>query len=430
MFISHLRLTDVRSYESADLSFQPGVTVFLGPNGYGKTNIVEAIHFLATLGSHRVASDQPLIKAGATMATITARVQAGLADERSLSVAIDIRQGAPNKALLNRAPVRPREVIGAVRTVFFAPEDLAIVRGDPSERRDFIDELITSRWPRLAGVRSEYDRVQKQKTTLLKAMSGRSLRQAGAGAEATLAVWDQQVADLGGQIVAARLTTLAELAPMVAAAYDAIAPVKSAATVAYQSSSVPPDTVPDATVVSELLAARIAERSGDEVIRGVCLVGPHRDDIGLSLGQLPVKGYASHGEGWSFALALRLASLELLQADGIDPILILDDVFAELDEHRRARVVAAMESVEQTFITTAVERDLPANLFAHVYAVTPGHVERVSEGDVGRIDESLTDQLHPAARQAGQSSSSELLADRSGPIVGREDLPFSVELLA
>ncbi len=388
MFISHLRLTDFRSYESVELDFEPGTTVFLGPNGYGKTNLVEAVHYLATLGSHRVAGDQPLIRTGQPSATLAARIQAGRGDDRSLTVAVDIRTGAPNKALLNRAPVRPREILGAIRTVFFAPEDLVIVRGDPSERRGFIDELVTSRWPRLAGVRSDYDRALRQKTILLKAMSGRSLRQAGAGAEETLAVWDEAIAHLGAEIVAARLTTLNELAPLVAADYDAIAPVSSAARVSYQSSSVPADTPAEVGLVQGLLAERILARRADEITRGVCLVGPHRDDVALHLGDLPVKGYASHGEGWSFALALRLASLDLLQADGLDPVLILDDVFAELDEHRRTRVVAAMDSVEQAFVTTAVERDLPANLVARVFQVGRGWVEaRRGPGELGEDGE-------------------------------------------
>lgn len=376
MYISRLRLTDFRSYESVDLVLRPGTTVFLGPNGYGKTNLVEAVHFLATLGSHRVAADQPLVRAGCDTATVAAIVRAGADDDRSLSLAIDINKTGANRAQLNKAPVRVRDVVGSVRTVFFAPEDLAIVTGDPGGRREFIDEVVTSRWPRLVQVLSEYDRALRQKTALLKALSGRSGRSAGAEADQTLDTWSTLLADLGAQIVAARLCTLLDLAPLIATNYDAIAPVASAAGAVYQSSSVEPGTPPEIDDIRDLLNQRMAERRGEEIARGVCLTGPHRDDIALSLGDLPVRGYASHGEGWSFALALRLASLDLLHADGVDPILILDDVFAELDEQRRSRVVAAMESVEQTLVTAAVRRDLPDNLAGTIFEVERGYVRQ------------------------------------------------------
>ncbi|MCL2470939.1 MAG: DNA replication/repair protein RecF [Propionibacteriaceae bacterium] len=374
MYLSHLRLTDFRSYEHLDLALGPGTNVFAGPNGHGKTNLVEAVHFLATLESHRVAGDQPLIRSGCEMATVSARVQAGVGDDRSLSVAVEIRAGQSNRAQLNKAAVRPREILGAVRTVVFAPEDLAIVRGDPAARRAFIDELVVTRWPRIAGVRAEYDRALKQKTALLKALSGRGQRHGGGGAEETLDVWDEAIARLGAQVVAARLRTIDDIHPMLETNYDGIAPVPSRATMAYQSSSVPLETSSDVDEVREYLAGKIEQRRGEEIARGVCLVGPHRDDLSLSLGDLPVKGYASHGEGWSFALALRLASLDLLHDDGVEPILILDDVFAELDEHRRTRVVQAVTSVEQALVTVAVRRDLPDNLAATMYDVEPGIV--------------------------------------------------------
>ena len=374
MYLSTLRLTDFRSYESVDLVLEPGTTIFVGPNGYGKTNLVEAVHFLAVLGSHRVASDQPLIRSGCAQATVGARVHAGVGDDRSLEIGVEIRSVGANKALLNGAAVRPREILGAVRTVVFAPEDLAIVRGDPSERRGFIDELVVSRWPRFAGVKAEYDRVLKQKTALLKAMSGRGAKAAGAGADETLSVWDEAMARLGGELVAARLRTLNDLAGPVAENYDSIAPTRSSASISYHSPSVPADSPPEAGQIGLLLAEKTRERRGEEIARGVCLVGPHRDDITLLLGSLPVKGYASHGEGWSYALALRLASVDLLHEDGVEPILILDDVFAELDEHRRARVVGAMESVEQALVTVAVRRDLPENLRGRFFDVEPGTV--------------------------------------------------------
>jgi DNA replication and repair protein RecF len=374
VYLSQLHLSNFRSYTSLDLELSPGTTILVGSNGYGKTNIVEAVQYLATLGSHRVSSDQPLIRRGSDIATIGARVHAGIGDDRCLSLAIDLRSGAANRALLNKAPVRPRELRGAVRTIFFAPEDLAIVQGDPSERRQFIDELIVSRWPRLAGIRSEYDRALKQKTALLKAISGRSLRGAGGGAEETVAVWDEEIAKLGAEIVAARLRTLSDSEDMVARHYSTIAPKSNLASVSYHSSAVAHDSQADADFLRITLAEAIAMRKSEEIARGVCLVGPHRDDCSLSLGDLPVRGYASHGESWSFALALRLASLDLLREDGVEPILILDDVFAELDKSRRLAVVAAIDSVEQAFITVAVPHDLPQNLEGSVYEVTPGTV--------------------------------------------------------
>ena len=374
MYLTRLRLSDFRSYELVDLSLGPGTTIFTGPNGYGKTNLVEAVHYLATLGSHRVSTDLPLIRDGASSATISGVVQAGLDDNRSLSVAVEIRSGQPNKALLNKASVRPREILGAVRTVVFAPEDLSIVRGDPAQRRGFIDELVISRWPRLAGVKGEYDRALKQKTAVLKAVSGRGTRSAGAGAEETLDVWGEEMARFGAELLAARLATLRDLQPFVTRNYDEIAPVASKAGIAYSSSSVPPDAGSDVEGLRQILSERTRSRRGEEIARGVCLVGPHRDDLAFSLGTLPVKGYASHGEGWSFALALRLASVDLLREDGVEPILILDDVFAELDEHRRARVVQTMDTVEQALVTVAVRRDIPDTLSAVVYEVGRGYV--------------------------------------------------------
>jgi len=369
MYLTRLQLADFRTYESLDISLDAGVSVFLGPNGYGKTNLVEAVHCLATLGSHRVSSDAPLIRTGCSSATVAARVQAGIGDNRSLSVALELRAGSANQALLNQARVRPRELLGAVRTVLFAPEDIAIVRGDPSERRMFLDELVVMRTPRLAGVKSDYERVVKQKTAVLKSLSGKGSRPAGGGADQTLDVWDAELVRLGAQLVAARIRTVSDLAPLVSGQYDAIAPVGSRAETTYRSSSLPEDVEPDPAVIGEVLSAAVARRREEEIARGVCLVGPHRDDVTLMLGDLPVRGYASHGEGWSYALALRLASVDVLRADGVEPVLILDDVFAELDAQRRTRVVEAMNGVEQALVTAAVAADVPENLSAKVFEI-------------------------------------------------------------
>jgi len=377
MFVTHLSLADFRSYELVEVPLTAGVTVFTGANGQGKTNLVEAVEFLATLGSHRVASEAPLVRAGAERALVRARVQAGLDDERSLLLEIEIVAGRANRASLNRSPLRrARDLLGALRVVLFSPEDLAIVKGDPSERRRFIDELTTARWPRLAGVRADYDRVLRQRSTLLKSLSGRSGRSVGPEAAATLDVWDGQLATLGAEVVAARLVTLDELQPLLASAYADIAPTNNVAAAVYKSSS----AVTAQASVAELttvLSDRMAQRRPEEIARGQCLVGPHRDDLTLNLGELPAKGYASHGESWSYALALRLAAFGLLRADGVEPVLILDDVFAELDEDRRRRLAERVAGAEQVLITAAVAADVPDVLSGRRFTVQSAHVEPV-----------------------------------------------------
>ncbi|MFT4217808.1 MAG: DNA replication/repair protein RecF [Micropruina sp.] len=378
MFVTHLSLADFRSYPRVELALEPGVTTFTGANGQGKTNLIEAVDYLATLGSHRVASEVPLIRHTAERAIVRARVQAGLDDVRQLLLEIELVPGRQNRASLNRAPLRrPRELLGALRTVVFSPEDLALVKGDPSERRRFIDELITTRWPRLAGVRADYDRVLRQRSTLLKSLSGRG-RSIPDGAAATLEVWDESLAGFGAELVQARVRTLADLARHVQQAYAAIAPANNDARLYYRSTIAPePDTTVDELQARLILA--ISERRSEEIARGVCLVGPHRDDIVLGLGELPAKGYASHGESWSFALALKLASFDLLRSDGVQPVLILDDVFAELDESRRERLAVMIAGAEQVLITAAVADDVPAVLGGRRFRVGGGEVSEVDD---------------------------------------------------
>ena len=392
MFVTQLSLADFRSWEFAELSLAPGVTTLTGRNGQGKTNLVEAIEYLATLGSHRVASDAPLIRFGAPRAIVRARVQAGLEDTRALGLEVELHQGRANKASINRGPLRRvRDILGALRVVLFSPEDLALVKGDPSDRRRFIDDLLTQRWPRLAGVRADYDRVLRQRSMLLKSLSGRR-GPTSADAAATLEVWDEQLARLGAEIVTARLQTLAEMAPFVAEAYLAIAPSNNVATVAYRSSSLGLDPgpgegvegpIPEATPeeVAAHLRTRMEDRRNEEIARGVTLVGPHRDDLVLSLGHLPAKGYASHGESWSFALALRLGAYALLRADGVEPVLILDDVFAELDEVRRERLAERIAGAEQVIITAAVASDVPATLAGRRWIIHDGTVTLDDDAD-------------------------------------------------
>jgi DNA replication and repair protein RecF len=381
MFVDHLQLTDFRSYESVDLSFQPGVTTFVGANGQGKTNLVEALEYLSTMSSHRVASEVPLVRSGAIRAVVRAKVVAGLDDPRQLTLELEINPGKANRAKLNRSPLRQaREIVGVLRTVLFSPVDIAIVKGDPSERRRFLDDLIVTRWPRLAGVRADYERILKQRNTLLKSLSGRFRGGAPpADSEATLEVWDTHLARTGGELLEARLVTLADLAPHVSKAYADIAPTNNDAVAEYRA-SVDLDATRDAEQptaranLSAALTAGMAERRAEEIQRGVSLVGPHRDDIVLSLGMLPAKGYASHGESWSFALALRLGGFHLLRADGVEPVLMLDDVFAELDSVRRERLASAVRVAEQVFVTAAVGADVPELLAGQRFRVAGGEV--------------------------------------------------------
>jgi DNA replication and repair protein RecF len=394
MFVDHLQLTDFRSYESVDVSLESGVTTFVGANGQGKTNLVEAIEYLSTMSSHRVAAEVPLVRSGAARAVVRARVQAGLDDPRQLTLELEINPGKANRAKLNRSPLRQaREIIGLLRTVVFSPVDIAIVKGDPSERRRFIDDLIVARWPRLAGVRADYERVLRQRNTLLKSLSGRLRGGPPSADAATLDVWDTHLARAGGELLEARLTTLADLAPHVSKAYADIAPTNNDAAAEYkcsvdlsalrqaqgagseaQGTSGVAQGPSERAVLAELLAKAMVERRAEEIQRGVSLVGPHRDDITLSLGMLPAKGYASHGESWSFALALRLGSFHLLRADGVEPVLVLDDVFAELDSIRRERLASGVRAAEQVLVTAAVGADVPELL--------EGRRFRVADGDV------------------------------------------------
>ena len=375
MYVRHLGLRDFRSWTDVDVELGPGRTVFVGSNGNGKTNLIEALWYCATLGSHRVGTDAPLIRAGADRAVISTIV---VNDGRELAVDIEITAGRANKGRLNRSPVRStREVLGAVRAVLFAPEDLALVRGDPGERRRYLDELATVRRPAVAGIRADYDKVLKQRTALLK--SGSRLRSDPAALE-TLDVWDGHLAAHGAQLMAARLDLVNELAPQVEKAYQLLAPASRPAAIGYRSTIDLADqqSVSDVEYLRTALLEACTRRRAAELDRGMCLVGPHRDDLELRLGDQPAKGFASHGESWSMALALRLAAYELLRTEGSEPILILDDVFAELDTARRRALASVAMAAEQVLITAAVEEDIPADWDATRIAVT------MTDGETGR----------------------------------------------
>jgi DNA replication and repair protein RecF len=377
VYVRRVELTDFRSYAHAEVEFEPGPSVLVGPNGYGKTNLVEALGYVATLGSHRVATDQPLVRAGQERAIVRCAI---VHDERELLVELELVPGKANRARLGRAPVsRARDILGALRLVLFAPEDLALVRGDPSERRRYLDDLLVQRQPRFAGVRADYDRVLKQRNALLRT-SFLARKVAGrAGDLSTLDVWDTHLAAHGAELVVGRLDLCRALATHVAKAYDAVSDGRGEARITYEAKSWAEEGVPAeldrSTVEARLIEALVAARPS-EVERGVTLVGPHRDDVTLTLGELPAKGYASHGECWSFALALRLAAFELLRSEGIEPILALDDVFAELDAGRRERLAELVGGASQVLVTCAVADDVPPTLAGARYLVGDGTVRR------------------------------------------------------
>ncbi|WP_441251224.1 DNA replication/repair protein RecF [Kitasatospora sp. McL0602] len=376
MHVAHLSLADFRSYVRAEVPLDPGVTAFVGPNGQGKTNLVEAIGYIATLGSHRVATDAPLIRLGAERAVVRTSI---VREARTTLVELEITPGKANRARINRSDnVRPRDVLGLLRTVLFAPEDLSLVKGDPGERRRFLDELLTARAPRLAGVRQDYERVLKQRNALLKTAA--AARRSGGGRAsdlATLEVWDGHLARSGAELTAFRLQLVAALQPLVAEAYARLAPGGGETVLEYRSSF--EGELPGSREEAEQqLLAALADVRAQELARGLTLVGPHRDELGLRLGPLPAKGYASHGESWSYALALRLASYELLRSDGGEPVLILDDVFAELDARRRDQLAELVAPAEQVLVTAAVPEDVPKALAGARYAVAGGEVTRVT----------------------------------------------------
>ena len=359
MFVSHLSLTDFRSYSNLELSFKPGQNIFIGENGEGKTNIIESLMYLALLSSHRISSDQPLVKLGAERAYVRAKVES---EERTTLVELEINASKANRAKVNQNPVRSqKELVGIAKSICFSPEDLDLVRGDPSERRSFLDQLLVQRSPRLAGVISDYERALKQRNSLLKSRAPQS----------SLTPWDEHLANFGGEVIAGRLKLISEIEPLFQEAYKNLSE-KKVARLGYKSSVKNADTDKDAN--RERILASIAEINPQERERGISLIGPHRDDLLLNLGDHPVKGYASHGESWSIALALRLASYQLFINDGDKPILILDDVFSELDEGRREKLLAISENAEQTFVTVAVENDLPISISGNKFKVTAGKV--------------------------------------------------------
>jgi DNA replication and repair protein RecF len=378
--LTRLALTDFRSYADLSIELGPGVTTFSGLNGEGKTNLVEAIGYLATLSSHRVATDAPLVRRGAERAVLRAAVTGA---RGSALVEVELNPGRANRARLNRAQLpRPRDILGTLRTVLFAPEDLAMVKGDPAERRRFLDDLLVATAPRYAGVRADYERVLRQRTALLKSAGtkGHLRGPARESMTATIDAWDAQLARTAAPLLAGRMRLVAALRPHVVAAYDAVSGGHSGETsaISYRASVDAADADGGVPGLEAAMLKSLAGARASELDRGVCLVGPHRDELELSVGGLPARGYASQGESWSLALALRLASFELLREQHEDPVLILDDVFAELDAGRRDRLATMIAGADQVLVTAAVPADIPDLLIGARFTVRAGVISRVS----------------------------------------------------
>jgi DNA replication and repair protein RecF len=389
VLVRHLSLVDFRNYATAEVDLEPGPNLFVGSNGQGKTNLVESLGYLSSLGSHRVSVDHAMIRAGQNAAIVRARLEH---EARELLVEVQINRSSANRAQVNRSVIKPRELPRYFSSVLFAPEDLALIRGEPSGRRRFLDQLLVARTPRLAGVQSDYERVLKQRNTLLKSARAQGLRGANLS---TLDIWDERLVALGSELIAERVALVSRLHPLVVDAYRSIAGADHRPALGNRLSvlAAHPDAdeqaddgfaVPEGTTKDTLTREKIAElfREGlvrvrrQELDRGLTLIGPHRDDLVFELNSLPAKGYASHGESWSYALSLKLSAAALLRIESPtgDPVVILDDVFAELDEARRKRLAIAVADYEQVLITAAVYDDVPESLTPHTVRISAGTI--------------------------------------------------------
>jgi DNA replication and repair protein RecF len=374
MHVISLTAVDFRSYSFVEINLEPGVTTFIGSNGQGKTNLVEAISYCSTLSSHRVSQDLPLVKADQPRAIVRTGVKYL---DRTNWLEVEIWPSKTNKAKLNGSDCKKtKDILGILQTITFSPEDLILVKGDPGQRRYFLDELLVQKSSSYAGIKTDYERVLKQRNALLKS-AGPARRNNLDSVLATLDIWNEQLINFGSQIILARHQIINELLPYVSKSYAELAPSSKALNITYL-----PNVSAENMTLNDLVTAmkqKLQERQQDELDRGLTLVGPHRDDLEIMIGELPAKGYASHGESWSVALALRLASFDLLKATSPagDPVLILDDVFAELDVARRNQLILRVKNVEQVLITAAVAEDVPKELIGNKLYVNNGKVEKI-----------------------------------------------------
>nr|WP_249420250.1 DNA replication/repair protein RecF [Rhabdothermincola salaria] len=353
-----LWLTDFRSYPSAELELGTGLTVLLGANGEGKTNLLEAVGYLATLSSFRGAPNEAMVASGAATAIVRAE---GEREGRSLLIEAEITPSGRGRVMVNRQRLtRGRDLLGALRVSVFAPDDLDLVKGGPAGRRRYLDDALVARRPGLDVLRTDLDKVLRQRNALLRQAGGRITEEV----ELTLAVWDTKLIESGEALASAREDLVEELRPFLARAYDRVAGRPAEVTVDYV-----------APWRAEGLEAALARVRRDEVRRGVSLVGPHRDDVDLRIGGLPSRTHASQGEQRSLALALRLAAHEAVTtATGTPPVLLLDDVFSELDPDRSGALLTHLPE-GQTLLTSAA--GLPPG-------ARPDVVFRVAGGQVTR----------------------------------------------
>jgi len=374
MHVISLTAVDFRSYSFVEINLEPGVTTFIGSNGQGKTNLVEAISYCSTLSSHRVSQDLPLVKADQPRAIVRTGVKY---QDRTNWLEVEIWPSKTNKAKLNGSDCKKtKDILGILQTITFSPEDLILVKGDPGQRRYFLDDLLVQKSSSYAGIKTDYERVLKQRNALLKS-AGPARKNNLDSVLATLDIWNEQLINFGSQIILARHQIINELLPYVSKSYAELAPSSKALNITYL-----PNVSAENMTLNDLVTAtkqKLQERQQDELDRGLTLVGPHRDDLEIMIGELPAKGYASHGESWSVALALRLASFDLLKATSPagDPVLILDDVFAELDVARRNQLILRVKNVEQVLITAAVAEDVPKELVGNKLYVNNGKVEKI-----------------------------------------------------
>lgn len=373
MWVNELDVQQWRNHSHSTIECEPGVTLFIGANGQGKTNMVEALYFLSTLSSHRVATHQSLIRDGHDQATVFATLRH---DVRTVSVGLTLKRKGSSEAVVNQSKAKASDIPQWVSTVMFAPEDSAIVRGEPGGRRAFMDSLVTSSSSVMVGVYQDFDRVLRQRNSLLK-----SLRATGKNTDAsTLDVWNQKFVELAAKIMIERYRYLRAVMPFVTEHYSHLASGDMVDFSYVPSSRALFDGLEtgDAESVKEQFHEDLMARRRDEIDRGITLVGPQRDDLELTISRKPARTHASQGETWSLALGLRLATAQWLRQEKSsgDPIIILDDVFAELDQSRRHKLLSLVADYSQLLVTSAVEEDLPEGLAGVVYDVVEGSVKK------------------------------------------------------
>jgi len=375
LWLESLQLSNYRNYEQLSANFVAGPILVFGENGEGKTNLIEAVSYISSLESHRVAGYQSLIRQNQPSAQLSAKVNH---NSRQMLVGIELGRDASNRYFLNGS-VRKKtsEILGLVRTVSFAPEDLDLIRRDPSDRRKFLDSSLMQLRPRLAGVKTDYDRVLKQRNALLK--SARGLKNPDL---ATLDIWNEQLVTLGTEIASERLKLVTALAPLLQDFYAVLSDARDeirlrlVSEVGGDDNEKWADIEPDARLYSQLFFERLESLQRKEIERGITLVGPHRDELLINKDGLLAKTHASQGEAWSLALGLKLALGDVSRktSDNGDPILLLDDVFAVLDKGRRERLVEFVTDYEQVIITAADETMAPELSWSNKMHVISGDV--------------------------------------------------------